>query len=201
MISPTPKNPGWPEAGWAGPAGCADALACFDSLAGVEPEFMIGRWRGAGLPTGHPLDGVLEALGWYGKAFESADRVYPLLFRTGSGAVIPLDPRFMPVSVALWWPALAKSAPIRMAFTAGRRLLRSNHSAARLRAKDFREKRSAAMIYDRQPIVDHFRRIDNDRVLGLMEMRGMERPYFFLLTRDQPLTLEDDNQPGAQGAF
>jgi hypothetical protein len=57
------------------------------------------------------------------------------------------------------------------------------------------------MIYDRQPIVDHFRRIDSDRVLGLMEMRGMERPYFFLLTRDQPLTLEDDNQPGAQGAF
>jgi len=34
-------------------------------------------------------------------------------------------------------------------------------------------------------------------VLGLMEMRGMERPYFLLLTRDQPLKLGDDNQPGA----
>ena len=196
MISPTPTIPGWLGAGWAGPAGCADALACFDSLAGVEPEFMISRWRGAGLPTGHPLDGVLEALGWYGKAFESADRVHPLLFRSGSGAVIPLDPSFMPVSIALRWPALAKSAPVRLAFAAGRRLLRSNHSAARLRAKDFREKRSAAMI-DRLPIVDHFRRIDNDRVLGLMEMRGMERPYFFLLTRDQPLKLGEANQPGA----
>ena len=43
------------------------------------------------------------------------------------------------------------------------------------------------MIYDRQPIVDHFRRIDDDRVLGLMEMRGMERPFFFLLTREQTL--------------
>ena len=101
-----------------------DALSSFDTLAGLEPEFMIGRWRGAGLPTGHPLDGVLELLGWYGKAFESADRVHPLLFRTRSGEVIPLDPRFMPVRLALRWPALAKSAPVRMAFVACRPLLR-----------------------------------------------------------------------------
>ena len=40
------------------------ALSCFDALQSVEPEAMIGRWRGAGLPTGHPLDGVLELLGW-----------------------------------------------------------------------------------------------------------------------------------------
>jgi hypothetical protein len=75
----------------------------------------------------------------------------------------------------------------RMAFAAGRRLLRSNRSAATLKAVAYRGKRSAAMIYDGQPIVDHFRRIDDDRVLGLMEMRGMERPFFFLLTRDQTL--------------
>jgi hypothetical protein len=93
----------------------------------------------------------------------------------------------MPVRVALRWPALAQSAPVRMAFAAGRPLLRSDHSAASLRASDFRGKRSAAMIYDRQPIVDHFRRIDDDRVLGLMAMRGMERPFFFLLTRDHPM--------------
>ena len=108
MILPTPiiAGPEWPENWLAGPADCADALACFDTLAGLEPEFMIGRWRGAGLPTAHPLDGVLEALGWYGKAFESVDRVHPLLFRVRSGAVIPLDPAFMPVRAALRWPAL-----------------------------------------------------------------------------------------------
>ena len=43
------------------------------------------------------------------------------------------------------------------------------------------------MIYDRKPIIDYFRKIDDDRVLGLMEMRGMERPFFFLLTREQTL--------------
>ena len=84
-----------------------------------------------------------------------------------------------------------------MAFAAGRALFRSDHSAASLQAVNFRGKRSAAMIYDRQPIIDHFRKIDDVRVLGLMEMRGMELPYFFLLIRDQPLKLGDDNQPGA----
>jgi hypothetical protein len=163
MILPAPAFPeaGWTENWLAGPA-YADALARFDALAGLEPEFMIGRWRGAGLPTAHPLDGVLEALGWYGKEFETVDRVHPLLFRVRSGAVIPLDPRFMPVRVALSWPNLAKSVPVRTAFVAGRLPLRAHHSAARLRAEDFRGKRSAAMIYDRRPIVDHFRRIDDE---------------------------------------
>jgi hypothetical protein len=190
------SEPGWLSNWQAGPIPRTDALARFDALLGVEPAAMIGRWRGAGLPTGHPLDGVLEALGWYGKSFEDTDRVHPLLFRTRSGEVVPLDPRFMPVSIALGCPALARSAPVRMAFAAGRPLLRSDHSDASLRVVDFRGRRSAAMIYNRKPIIDHFRKIDGDRVLGLMEMRGMERPYFFLLTRDQSLKPGDDNRPG-----
>jgi hypothetical protein len=32
-----------------------------DTLAGVALDACIGRWRGSGLPTGHPLDGLLEA--------------------------------------------------------------------------------------------------------------------------------------------
>ena len=89
----------------------------------------------------------------------------------------------MPVRIALRWPALAKSAPVRAAFAAGHPYLRAHHPAAKLRAENFRGERSAAMVYDRRPIADHFRRIDDDRVLGLMEMRGMERPFFFRLTR------------------
>jgi GXWXG protein/Domain of unknown function (DUF4334) len=199
MMSSTPTiaRPGWLKDWLAAPADRAEALVRFDSLPGVELEFMFGRWRGVGLPTGHPLDGVLEALGWYGKAFESEGRVHPLLFRTGSGTVTPLDPRFMPVSVALRWPALARSAPVRLAFFAAGRLLRSNRPTASLRAVGFRGKRSAAMIYDRQPITDHFRWIDSDRVLGLMEMRGMELPFFFLLTRDLTLKRGGDNKAGA----
>lgn len=118
------------------------------------------------------------------KVLESADRVHPLLFRSKSSAVLPLDPKFMLVHVALRWPALARSAPVRVAFAAGRQLLRSDRSTARLQTVDFPGKRSAAMLCDEQPIVDYFRKIDGAHVLGLMEMRGMERPYFFFLTRD-----------------
>jgi hypothetical protein len=185
--APPIARPGWLDDWLSGVALCGNPLSRFDSLAGLEPKSMIGIWRGAGLATGHPLDGVLEALGWYGKSFESVHRVHPLLFRTRSGVILPLEPAIMPVRVALRWPALAKSAPVRAAFAAGRSLLRARRSTARLRTEEFRGKRSAAMIYNSQPIIDHFRRIDSDRVLGLMEMRGMERPFFFLLTRDHVL--------------
>ena len=37
------------------------ASELFDSLPAVDPEFMIGTWRGAEMPTGHPIDGALAA--------------------------------------------------------------------------------------------------------------------------------------------
>ena len=39
-------------------------------------------------------------------------------------------------------------------------------------------------VYDTQPIIDCFRRIDDDRVLGLMDVKGAPADYFFHLTRD-----------------
>jgi len=154
------------------------ALARFDSLPPVMPEEMFGEWRGLGLPTGHPLDGLLEHLGWRGKRFAGVDHIDPLVFEPG----IALDPRMMPVGIALRWPRLAKSAPSRAVFRVLGRILRTSRPAARLASVEFRGSPSAAMIYDRQPIVDHFRRIDERRILGLMEMRGAP-PYFFLLTK------------------
>ena len=203
-VPSTTAGPAWPENWPDGPARCETALAWFDTWAGLEPDALIGRWRGLGLPTGHPMDGVLESLGWYGKTFESADSVRPLLFRTRSGTLVSLDPRFMPVAFVLRWPAIARSGPVRMAFRAVRGLLRSEQSAATLQGMTFRGVRSAAITYSRKPITDHLRRIDDDRLLGLMEMRGMEKPYFFLLARDQclwpgqrgPLRAPDVGSPG-----
>ena len=40
------------------------------------------------------------------------------------------------------------------------------------------------MIYDRQPIIDHFCRVDKIRLLGLMQVRSVP-PYFFLLTAEK----------------
>jgi hypothetical protein len=40
------------------------------------------------------------------------------------------------------------------------------------------------MVYDALPIIDVFRRVTADRVLGLMDLRGLAEPFFFLLDRD-----------------
>lgn len=39
------------------------------------------------------------------------------------------------------------------------------------------------MVYDDQPIVDHFRRMDDTRIMGAMTIRGDKRIYFFELER------------------
>jgi hypothetical protein len=42
---------------------------------------------------------------------------------------------------------------------------------------------TAAIVYEDAPIVDVLRWVADDVVLGRMEMRGMGRPYFFVLRR------------------
>ena len=49
---------------------------------------------------------------------------------------------------------------------------------------EYRGKSGATMIYDRQPIMDHFRRAGPGLVLGLMDMRG-QHPFFFALEREE----------------
>lgn len=180
-------EPAWLSDWKAGPISGVEALRRFDALQGTEPEAMLGRWRGASLATGHPFDGLLETLGWYGKAFESFDRVHPLLFRNTSGDLTALDPALMPVALALRAPRLARSRMARLGFRAVQPLLRTRHSAAALRTIEFRGRLSTAMVYTRQPIIDHFRRIDEVRLLGLMEIQHWSQSFFFLLSRDPDL--------------
>jgi hypothetical protein len=40
------------------------------------------------------------------------------------------------------------------------------------------------MIYDDLPINDVFRKVDNNTVLGVMDLKGMEQPFFFVLRRE-----------------
>ena len=42
---------------------------------------------------------------------------------------------------------------------------------------------TAALLYDSLPIVDVFRRVDDAVVLGLMDMRGLDAPFAFVLRR------------------
>ena len=162
--------------------GPAEAVGRFEGLADVAPDAMVGHWRGETLATGHPFDGLLEALGWWGKQVEGPERVHPLLFRLHSGVVAPLEPAVMPTAFALALPGLARSTTMRLAFQVMAPLLVARRPGARLERRGFRGRTGTALCYLRQPITDHLRRVDDRRVIGLMERRGMA-PFLFLLTR------------------
>jgi hypothetical protein len=144
----------------------------------------MGRWRGSGLPTGSPLDGLLESYGWYGKEFLDAETVHPLLFRDRSGRPRPVDPAFLPVRLLRGHPRLAHNLLAREAFRAVRPLLSTDHPRARLRTVEHRGVATAAMVYDALPVIDVFRSMGPDGLLGLMDLRGLPQPFFFVLRRD-----------------
>ncbi|WP_250463152.1 DUF4334 domain-containing protein [Microbulbifer litoralis] len=65
----------------------------------------------------------------------------------------------------------------------GARFVNDALGGASLREVVFRGLSSAAMIYDKSPVFDHFRRVDDDRVVGVMAQKGNGRPLFFYLER------------------
>jgi hypothetical protein len=162
-----------------------DALAFFDRLETVAPEEMLGPWRGEGFPTGHPLDGLLEAWHWEGKRFDSREEVHPLVFRAAGGRLLSLNPARVPMKV-LVAPWVGRLAPLGGLSPWLAPLLATRASAARLRATLHRGQLTATMIYDRLPILDVFRRVDARTLLGLMDAKGMEKPFFFRLLLGDP---------------
>ncbi|MEP7762584.1 DUF4334 domain-containing protein [Sanguibacter sp. 25GB23B1] len=167
----------------------AVALDFFDTLPAVDPSALVGlgtagSWRGSEIPTRHPLDGVLERLGWHGKRFDTEEDVHPLVFRGRDDRLVCVDPRFLPLGLALRVARLLRTAPAARAFALVRPALATTRPQARLRAVEYRGTVSAAMVYDRQPIIDAFRRVDEHTVLGVMDLRGMRMPYVFVLRRE-----------------
>jgi hypothetical protein len=161
----------------------AEALAVYDDLPAVGLEEMLGAWRGSGVPTGHPMDGLLEAYGWHGKRFDSPEAGHPLVFR-GPRGLYSANPALVPMGlVSRFGPRLRPPAVAAV----GRRaigLTRTRAPRSRLRMIEHRGVVTATMAYDALPICDHFRRLDDDAVLGVMDLRDMPQPFFFLLRRD-----------------
>jgi hypothetical protein len=159
-------------------------LAHFDSLPAIASEEITGRWKGREVVTGHPLEGLLEVSGWYGKQFDDVDHVHPLLFRAASGEIYPVDPRRVPLGLAGKVPPAAVNRAKPLIGRLGP-VLRSRRHRARLRNVEHRGVVTAGMVYDDLPIIDFFRRVDDDTLLGVMDYRAHPAPYFFVLERDQ----------------
>ncbi|MEP0926737.1 MULTISPECIES: DUF4334 domain-containing protein [Cyanophyceae] len=163
----------------------AEALDIFDSLDTVAVSDMIGPWQGSSFPTDHPLDGALEAYHWHGKRFDTPEHVHPLIFKTMDGNTASVNPLWT-LPLVSWIDRLPipKSEAMGNIFQASLFLFSTNQSCARLRPVIYRGKETATMIYDSLPINDIFRKVDDRTVLGLMDLKGMECPFFFVLQRE-----------------
>ena len=65
----------------------------------------------------------------------------------------------------------------------GKRVVNNVLGTACLREVVFRGVCTATMVYDKSPVFDHFRRVSQDLVVGVMDQKGNERPLVFFLRR------------------
>ncbi len=163
-----------------------EAMVAFDSLSPVSSEFMHGRWKGFEIETGHPFDGLLASSGWYGKIFLDDEEVHPLVFfGTDKKELYSANPEFIPFNLKL-----PKDERLGTMMNMARVILETKESKARLRNLEYRGRVSATMIYDDIPIMDTFVKIDDNRVLGVMDFKGQSLAFFFVLERDNHSTYE-----------
>ncbi len=164
-------------------AATEEALELFDELEAISIKEMIGKWRGSGFSTLHPMDGLLETFNWYGKEFIDENNVHPLLFLDLKNNLFIVDPKKMPMGRAFKLPFL-KNKSLRFLFLSLKSVLSTTKTRARIRMMEYRGKVSATMIYDDLPVLDVFRKVDKNTLLGVMDSKGLEQPFFFVLKRE-----------------
>lgn len=123
----------------------------------LEPaplELMLGEWKGGEFETRHRMNGQLEAARWFGKTFDTASDVKPLICLDEHGN------KFSNVEMG--------------------------KGEASLWMEEFRGEVTATMVYDGQPIHDHFKVIDDIAVMGIMNGKKVldnGRYFYFYLER------------------
>lgn len=150
----------------------------FDKLNSCDAAELKGKWRGRELASGHSMDGLLEASGWYGKFFVDTENVYPLLFTDKNGQLFAGNPGLIPLKLAEKMPRKLVS----LLFKIVSPFIKTQKSSARLRMMTIRNKTTAVMIYDQKPILDIFARVDENTLLGISDFKWEhEMGYFFVL--------------------
>jgi len=170
-----------------------DAFAFYDKLEPVENAIMIGKWKGKEAPSFHPMDGVLTVCPWHGKEFVDQETVHPLVFDKKNGKSF----YFNPDNIFKHFESIIKSKTLKKMINSDKPIdphkydclykwFKTKDSKARLRQVEYRGKVSAAMVYDRVAIIDIFRKLDDDSVFGVMDVKGdiNNLGYFFVLERE-----------------
>lgn len=91
----------------------SEKIAWFGSLPPVLPVELTGLWEGKGISSGHPLDGVLENLDWFGKRFHPDLKADALLFRWRPGRLVPIEPYFFPIRIVIRLGAFGRTSVAR----------------------------------------------------------------------------------------
>lgn len=73
--------------------------------------------------------------------------------------------------------------PIVCATEEGGRIASPVLGKASCRMVGYRNAVTATMVYDNHPIFDHFKMVDENRVLGVMDKKGDDFPLYFYLNR------------------
>lgn len=108
----------------------------WESLEAVDTSQILAQWKGADIPTGHPLDGMLGTINWYGKRFVSETDAVPLLCTAADGTLYS-NKDLANGEASLW-------------------------------NEEFRGEVTATMVYDGIPVHDHFKKVDDDTLMGIM---------------------------------
>eukprot|EP00475_Leptophrys_vorax_P004744 TRINITY_DN12818_c0_g1_i1.p1 TRINITY_DN12818_c0_g1~~TRINITY_DN12818_c0_g1_i1.p1 ORF type:complete len:195 (-),score=41.19 TRINITY_DN12818_c0_g1_i1:46-630(-) len=169
-----------------------EALHLFDSLPPISTSEMLGSWIGSEIQTGCLVDGLLVLFNWHGKVFESTEVVHPLVFKLhkNSSKLVYLNPIIISLQwIVVWFKRLFETSEVlRTVFSALLLLFVTTKPAARLRIVQYRGVTSAGMVYDTQPIIDSFRKVDENTVMGVMDSRALSAPYVFVLRRQANLS-------------
>lgn len=135
----------------------SELLTLFDALPPLDPETLLGEWSTGGFNTGHPVHGWLRAINWVGITFRSAEDVEPIVVAT----------------------------TIRDGEGRARRKWLEEWGNGEVIEAKYRGVVSAALVCDNHPVIDHFRKVSDTVVLGIMSAK-MYRDiglFFFYLVR------------------
>lgn len=157
-----------------------ESMVFFDRLAPVQPDVLVGMWKGVEIPSHHFLSGMLKPIGWYGKIIYSVEEAHPLLFYSvDDTSVFSVNPAFMQFTFKyppwrIWKRFVNFLKP----------LLGTSTASATIELKKYRGKKSAALVYSTKNIVDHYRQLDENTLCGLMTGKGLKEPFIYLMVRE-----------------
>jgi hypothetical protein len=153
----------------------AQITTLFAELPPVSMETLSGIWRAVAIPGVSPFYQVQIEKGWYGMRFTDPETVDSMLISTSDGAdIFAAD--------VLKIVAAAPGADTHLSQI--RTQIETDQPMGRLRMISYRGAISAALIYDRQPVIDYFRTIDDTAVLCAAEARGISETGYCVLQRN-----------------